>query len=90
MPVPEMTPRPREVKLFRNNRSQAVRIPVEFEMPGDRVLIRRDGDKLVLEPVKTPSTLKELLMAWREEPQLTPKDDFPDIQDVAARPEDIL
>ncbi|ANA15257.1 AbrB/MazE/SpoVT family DNA-binding domain-containing protein [Acetobacter pomorum] len=85
-----MTPRPREVKLFRNNRSQAVRIPVEFEMPGDRVLIRRDGDKLVLEPVKTPSTLKELLMAWREEPQLPPEDDFPDIQDVAARPEDIL
>ncbi|ARW11914.1 MULTISPECIES: antitoxin [Acetobacter] len=90
MPVPEVTPRSREVKLFRNNRSQAVRIPVEFEMPGDRVMIRRDGDKLVLEPVKTPSTLKELLMAWREEPQLPPEDDFPDIQDVAARPEGIL
>ncbi|GBR51538.1 nitrogen regulatory protein NtrP [Acetobacter pomorum DSM 11825] len=59
-------------------------------MPGDRVLIRRDGDKLVLEPVKTPSTLKELLMAWCEEPQLPSEDDFPDIQDVAARPEDIL
>lgn len=90
MPTPELHPRPREAKLFRNNRSQAVRIPVEFEMPGDRVLIRRDGDKLVLEPVKTPSTLKELLMAWREEPGLAPEDDFPDIQDVAARPEDIL
>ena len=35
--------KPREAKLFRNNRSQAVRIPVEFEMPGDRVLIRREG-----------------------------------------------
>ncbi|GCD54370.1 MULTISPECIES: antitoxin [Acetobacter] len=90
MPVPKVTPRPREVKLFWNNRSQAVRIPVEFQMPGDRVLIRRDGEKLVLEPVKTPSTLKELLMAWREEPQLRPEDDFPDIQDVAATPEDIL
>ena len=54
------------------------------------MLIRRDGEKLVLEPVKTPSTLKELLMAWREEPQLSPEDDFPDIQDVAATPEDIL
>ena len=39
MPVPAIYPRPREVKLFRNNRSQAVRIPVEFELPGDRVLI---------------------------------------------------
>ena len=33
------SPRPKEAKLFRNNRSQAVRIPVEFELPGDRVLI---------------------------------------------------
>ncbi|NHO34386.1 antitoxin [Acetobacter fallax] len=90
MPVPETHPRPREVKLFRNNRSQAVRIPVEFELPGDRVLIRRDGDRLVLEPVKAPSTLKELLAAWRTEPPLAPEDDFPDVHDVAARPEDIL
>lgn len=90
MPIPEINPRPREVKLFRNNRSQAVRIPVEFELPGDRVLIHRDGDRLVLEPVKTPTTLNELLAAWREEPPLAPDDDFPDIEDVAARPEDIL
>ena len=27
---------PKEAKLFRNNRSQAVRIPVEFELPGDK------------------------------------------------------
>lgn len=90
MPIPEINPRPREVKLFRNNRSQAVRIPVEFELPGDRVLIHRDGDRLVLEPVKTPTTLNELLAAWREEPPLAPDDDFPDIEDVAAGPEDIL
>ncbi|MFT8720432.1 antitoxin [Acetobacter sp.] len=90
MPVPEINPRPREVKLFRNNRSQAVRIPVEFELPGDRVLIHRDGDRLVLEPVKAPTTLNELLAAWREEPPLAPEDDFPDVEDAAARPEDVL
>jgi len=90
MPIPEIHPRPREVKLFRNNRSQAVRIPVEFELTGDRVLIHREGDRLVLEPVKAPSTLKELLGAWREEPPLGPEDDFPNIHDVAAAPEDIL
>lgn len=44
-------PPPREVKLFRNNRSQAVRIPAEFALPGDKVLISRDGDRLILEPV---------------------------------------
>ncbi|EGG79290.1 nitrogen regulatory protein NtrP [Gluconacetobacter sp. SXCC-1] len=90
MPIPEINPRPREVKLFRNNRSQAVRIPVEFELPGDRVLIRRDGERLILEPVKAPSTLNELLAVWREESPLAPDDDFPDVHDVAARPEDIL
>ena len=39
---------PREAKLFRNNRSQAVRIPAEFELPGDRVLISRDGHRLIM------------------------------------------
>ena len=28
----------REVRLFRNNRNQAIRIPVEFERPGDRAI----------------------------------------------------
>ena len=36
----------RHVKLFRNGRSQAVRIPVEFELPGDEAIMHRDGDRL--------------------------------------------
>jgi antitoxin VapB len=32
----------REAKLFRNNKSQAVRIPADFELPGDRVMIHRE------------------------------------------------
>ena len=39
----EPTP-PREAKLFRNNKSQAVRIPADFELTGDRVLVRREAD----------------------------------------------
>jgi antitoxin VapB len=39
----------REAKLFRNNRSQAVRIPAEFEFSGSRVLIHKEGDKLIIE-----------------------------------------
>ena len=35
-----MQPKVREVSLFRKNRNQAIRIPVEFELPGDRALIR--------------------------------------------------
>jgi antitoxin VapB len=38
-------------KLFRNGRSQAVRLPKEFRFPGDEVRIRREGDAVVLEPL---------------------------------------
>jgi antitoxin VapB len=45
-------PEQRHVKLFRNGRNQAVRIPVEFELPGDEAIMHRDGDRLVIEPVR--------------------------------------
>ena len=39
-------------KLFRNGRSQAVRLPKEFRFPGDEVSLRREGDAVILEPVR--------------------------------------
>jgi len=33
---------PRTAKLFRNGRSQAVRLPAEFRFPGSEVYIRRN------------------------------------------------
>ena len=33
---------PRTAKLFRNGRSQAVRLPADFRFPGSEVYIRRD------------------------------------------------
>jgi antitoxin VapB len=42
----------RHVRLFRNGRNQAVRIPLEFELPGDEAIMHRDGDRLVIEPVR--------------------------------------
>ena len=39
-------------KLFRNGRSQAVRLPKDFRFPGDEVRIRREGDAVVLEPLQ--------------------------------------
>jgi antitoxin VapB len=42
----------RHVKLFRSGRNQAVRIPVEFELPGDGAIMHRDGERLVIEPVR--------------------------------------
>ena len=35
---------PRTAKLFRNGRSQAVRLPSEFRFEGDKVFIRQDPD----------------------------------------------
>ena len=73
------TPPPKEVKLFRNNRSQAVRIPAEFALPGDRVRISREGDKLIIEPLTRSTGLIDLLATWAKEPPLGPEDEFPDI-----------
>ena len=77
------TPPPKEAKLFRNNRSQAVRIPVEFELPGDKVLISREGGRLIIEPVRKPG-LGALLAQWAKEAPLAPEDDFPEIDDPPA------
>ncbi len=38
-------------KLFRNGRSQAVRLPREFRFEGDRVRIRRTEEGVLLQPV---------------------------------------
>jgi len=38
-------------KLFRNGRSQAVRLPREFRLQGDRVRVRRMGSGVLLEPI---------------------------------------
>jgi antitoxin VapB len=43
--------KPGIAKLFRNGRSQAVRLPQEFRFEGDRVRIRRVADGVLLEPL---------------------------------------
>ena len=41
----------REVRFFKSGRNQALRIPVEFELPGDTALMHREGSRLVIEPM---------------------------------------
>lgn len=89
MPIPPSS-RFKEAKLFRNNRSQAVRIPAELELPGDRVLIHREGEKLIIEPANRPTNIVELLAEWKKEPPLGPEDQFPEIDDTPTRPEDVF
>ncbi len=70
----------RSVKLFRNGRNQAVRIPREFELPGVDAIMRKDGDRLVIEPVKKLGLL-DLLKSLKPI-----EDEFPDIEDRPAEP----
>lgn len=41
---------PRTAKVFMTNRSQAVRLPKEFQFSTDEVLIRKEGDDVILSP----------------------------------------
>ena len=47
----------RRVKLFRNGRNQAVRIPREFELPGEEAILRKEGERLIIEPAPPRSLL---------------------------------
>jgi len=83
----------RAVKLFRNGANQAVRIPKEFELPGVDALIHREGDKLIIEPVKPKcekGTAAALLAALDEIAKLGPCDDeFPDVDEGLLPLDDI-
>lgn len=50
----------RHVRLFRNGRNQAVRIPREFELDAQEAIIRREDDRLVIEPVRKQGLLATL------------------------------
>jgi antitoxin VapB len=68
-------PERRRVKLFRNGGNQAVRIPAAFELPGNEAIMHRDGDRLVIEPVRKRG-LVSLLKSMK------PLDEaFPEIND---------
>lgn len=46
------TTKPRTASVFWTGRSQAVRLPKEFRFSGDTVLVRREGNAVILEPSK--------------------------------------
>jgi antitoxin VapB len=73
----------RHVKLFKNGRNQAVRIPREFELPGEEAIIRKDGQRLILEPVP-PRSLLAVLAALP-----TLDEEFPPIEDLPTEPVDL-
>src|SRR5215475_1079081 len=75
--------REQHVKLFRNGRNQAVRIPREFELPGNDAIIRREGERLIIERTPPKSLLAVL-------DKLNPIDEkFPPVPELATEPIDL-
>ena len=73
----------RSVRLFKNGRNQAVRIPREFELPGENAIMRKEGQRLIIEPAPPKSLLAVLatLKPLREQ--------FPSVSDPHPEPVDL-
>jgi antitoxin VapB len=50
----------RHVRLFKNGRNQALRIPRDLELPGHEAILRKEGPRLIVEPATGPSLLAVL------------------------------
>jgi antitoxin VapB len=73
----------RHVKVFRNGRNLAVRIPREFEFRGEEAIMKKEGDRLIIEPAPPRSLLAVLAT-------LAPlREDFPPIPDMPPDPVDL-
>jgi antitoxin VapB len=72
-------------KLFKHGRSQAVRLPKEYRMPGTQVRVRRIGRGVLLEPIDMPFDVKAwfakideyldgpFMLDGREQPSMPPR-----------------
>lgn len=80
MPVKATLSPERRVRLFKNGRNQAVRIPREFQLPGKEAIMRKEGERLIIEPAPPKSLLAVLAT-------LQPiGEDFPPIRDLPVDP----
>lgn len=73
----------RAVKLFRNGRNQAVRIPREFELPGSEAVMRREGEQLILQAKPAHPNAKLVALLKTLKPL---EEDFPEIPDYPLKP----
>ena len=78
-------------KLFTHGRSQAVRLPKEFRLPGKEVRVSRVGHRVILEPIaRSPDDVAAVfaeidrLLAGAPFPDVGPADDPPVAPDKRA------
>ena len=73
----------RHVRIFRNGRNQAVRIPREFELPVEDAIMRKEGHRLIIEPAAAKS-LRAVLAGLKPL-----REKFPYLPDPPADPVDL-
>ena len=72
----------KRAKVFWNGRSQAVRLPKEFRFEGDEVLVRREGEAVVLEPLPRRDWPDGF---WNRLDELSDGLEFPEIEPLSGR-----
>jgi antitoxin VapB len=76
-----------KAKIFMNGGSQAVRLPKAFRFPDDQheVLVRREGNKVILEPTNVwPQELIDLIGSVDEEIERYPQEPLSKLKDPFA------
>ena len=74
----------KKARLFRNGANQALRIPREFEFATEEVTLRREGRRLIVEPVAS-ETLAQVLDSFE------PLDfGLDSVDDTPPAPEDVF
>jgi len=69
----------RKAKVFYTNRSQAVRLPKDFQFNTDEVFIHREGQKLILSPI--PSSWDDYL----KNGPVAPADFMTEVEDLPVQ-----
>jgi antitoxin VapB len=69
----------RIAKVFFTNRSQAVRLPKDFQFATDEVFIHREGERVVLSP--KPSSWEEYLSNG----PIAPEDFMTEVEDLPVQ-----
>lgn len=77
-------PNPCHVSLLASGQDQVLTIPNEFTLPSSEVLLRKEGNRLIIEPIR-PGSLLALLTTLED---IT--DPFPDLDEGELPLDDIV
>ena len=79
----------RHVRIFKNGRSRAIRIPKDLDMFADEVAMHVEGERLIIERPTKKRDLREVIDWLRSQPRLSEDEQFPEIEDFPPEPVDL-